>query len=213
MDWSENTAKIVLWKLLLQWSITIYELFSKIIDSDLWIFFFNDWLWFINHFHQWLIWFMNHLFNEWFSFINHFIQRLIMIYTYFLPWFIMTYESFSSMNDYNLQTTFFNAWLRFANDVLQRLITICQWFSSMIGFHLRQICCKMFSKATKYYLHLDFSIDVDVIFALIVIINLHNKLIYRENRWCSSFDRKRGTLLISKKEKPFFFHPILALRL
>ena len=51
----------------------------------------------------------------------------------------------------------------------------------MIEYHLRQICCKMFSKTIKYYLHLDFS-RVDDIFALILTINLHNKLTYRENR-------------------------------
>ena len=55
---------------------------------------------------------------------------------------------------------------------------------------------------------------VDDIFALILIINLHNKLIYRENRWCPSFDRRRGTLLISKREKLSIFssNPCLALK-
>ena len=114
----KHCKEIVLWKLLLQWLITIYESVSTIIDSDLWIFFFNDLLVFTNHFLQRLI-----IIHESFS------SMIDMIYDSFFQWLIFIYKSFystidydlysfSSMIYYNVWAIFFNEWLWFTNHPL-----------------------------------------------------------------------------------------------
>ena len=78
----KHCKEIVLWKLLLQWLNTIYKSFSTIIDSDLWIFFFNDWFWFTNHFLQQLI------------MIYQSFSSMIIIYNDFLQWLITIWHKY-----------------------------------------------------------------------------------------------------------------------
>ena len=78
----KHCKEIVLWKLSLQWLITIYKSISTIIDSDLWIFFFNDWFWFTNHFLQQLI------------IIYQTFSSMIIIYNDFLQWLITIWHKY-----------------------------------------------------------------------------------------------------------------------